>query len=114
MSSRALRPRRPSDRTLRRWLATGRPRRIQRLIETQPDVAARLDALSELDRDHAGALHGVVATPAGFSERVVDGVRRRHDEYTAASVLADLLGLGFHVGGVLLEAADDDERPGSE
>ncbi len=114
MSARALRSRRPSDRTLRRWLASGRPRRIGRLIESQPEVAARLDALSMLDRAHAGALHGVVATPEGFDERVVDGVQRRHDEYTAASVLADLLGLGFHVGGVLLEATDDDERPDSK
>ncbi len=112
MSSRGPRSRRPSDRTLRRWLATGRPRRVQRLIETQPEVAARLDALSELDRAHAGALHGVVATPDGFSERVVDRVRTQRDEYTAASVLADLLGLGFHVGGVLLDP-DEDERPGS-
>ena len=102
----------PSDRTLRRWLATGRPKRVHRLMESRPDVVARLDALSELDAAHAAALHGVVATPDGFTERVVAQVRRRHDEYTAASLLADLLGLGFHVGSALIDPADDD-LPGS-
>ncbi len=80
-------------------------------MESRPDVAARLDALSELDADHAAALHEVVATPDGFTERVVAEVRGRQDEYTAAGLLADLLGLGFHVGGALFDPVDDD-RPG--
>ncbi len=102
----------PSDRTLRRWLATGRPRRVQRLMESRPDIVARLDALSELDAGHAAALREVVATPDGFTDRVVAKVRRRQDEYTAASLLADLLGLGFHVGSALIDPVEDD-RPGS-
>lgn len=102
----------PSDRTLRRWLATGRPRRVRRLIESRPEVAARLDALSELDGAHSDAIHGMVATPDGFSERVVASVQRRHEEHTAAAALADLLGLGFHVGSVLLEPLDDEDLPG--
>ena len=45
-----------------------------------------------------------------FHDRVVQGVRTRIDDYGTASVVADLLGLGFHVGRAMLPPDDD---PGS-
>jgi hypothetical protein len=92
-----------SDRALRRWLATGKPKRVERALGRSSAVAARLDALSELNEQQLAALEGLVTPTQDFENRVLAGVQRRRDLYGAASLLADLLGLGVHTARALVE-----------
>lgn len=103
--------RRVSDRALRRWLATGRPRRVEARLASDPSVARRLDQLTELDEAEAAALAGVVAPEEDFETRVLAGVHRLRDGMDTAALLTDLLGLGLHVGRAMLPDAD---RPGPD
>ncbi len=92
----------PSDRKLRRWLVTGRPRRVDRLLATDATTNARLDALSRLEPTHTAILADVSAPLAGFEERTVAAVRERIDTYATVALVADLLGLGWRAGQVIL------------
>ena len=86
----------PSDRTLRRWLDTGRPKRVERLLD-DPAVSARIEALTALaDREVALLRHHVMPGP-DFEERVISGVQERRDAYGVGAAVSDLLGLGIHV-----------------
>ncbi len=110
--------RRVSDRSLRRWLDTGRPARVADAIEADPSVAERLDAMTALRAADSEAIGHLVTPPPQFHDRAYEGVRDRIDRYETMSVVADLLGLGFHVGQVMLapdEGADraDDETDGT-
>ena len=104
--------RRPSDRQLRRWLRTGRPRRIAELIETDDVVLARLEALTRLDQADVAALDELAKPRDDFEVRTVTAVQARRNDDGTASMVADLLGLGFHVGRALMNrpAADGDEE----
>ena len=100
-----------SDRILRRWLATGRPSRVGRHVESDPAIAARLDALTALTGAQAGALEDLVTPEPRFEHRTAIGVQQRVAAYEAASTMLDLLGLGFHVGRAVLGDRGDDHQP---
>ena len=102
-----------SDRTLRRWLSTGRPSRVETLLASDPTVARRLDRLTELDEAEAAALAEVVAPEDDFEDRVLAGVQRRRDGLETASLLTDLLGLGLFVGRAMLPDTDSPDRDDS-
>lgn len=96
--------RRPTDRQLRRWLKSGRPRRIGDLVG-EPEIDQRLEALTELQDAHRLAISELTAPIEQFEERIIAGVQTRKDNQGTASLLADLLGLGFHVGRALSSPA---------
>ena len=91
----------PSDRLLKRWLKTGRPHRIERLLDSEPDVARRLEALTAIDETHRDVLSGLVAPGIDFEARTVAGVKKRSDAQNTASLVVDLVGLGVHLGRAL-------------
>ncbi len=93
---------RPSDRALHRWLETGRPRRIERLLDGDPDLAARVDSLTELSEAESDALEALVSPAQEFERRVETGVQRRIEALETLSTMVDLLGLGFHTGRAVL------------
>jgi hypothetical protein len=93
---------RPSDQRLRRWLSTGRPRRVGRLLETDSGIGARLDELSRLEPAQVAALAEVSAPARGFPDRTVLVVQERIDTYATVALVADLLGLGWQTGRVVL------------
>ena len=99
----------PSTRTLQRWLATGRPRRIEQMLDSDPSVVARLEAMTALDGEHVDGLHALVDPPQDFGPRVTSGLRQRWESYDAAVALADLLGLGLQFGRVMFDEAPDGE-----
>lgn len=99
---------RPSDRTLRRWLNTGRPRRIERLIE-RADISQRLEVLTQLNIEETEALRRSLNPIGGFENRISVGVRGRLDIEVTALIL-DLGSLGWHTATSLLGPDDD---PGS-
>lgn len=90
-----------SDRTLRKWLRTGRPRRVERHLD-DPEVIRRLDAMTELDESDRAALMALTNPADGFNERIVEQVRVRQGTEMSGVVL-DLLGLGWHTAAVMLE-----------
>ncbi len=90
--------RRVSDRALRRWLATGRPSRIARLVADDQSIAARLDELTSLTAGETTALEDLVTPSDDFERRTAIGVQQRVDAYGTTAAVVDLLGLGFHVG----------------
>ncbi|MCA1705973.1 MAG: hypothetical protein LC808_23010 [Actinobacteria bacterium] len=91
-----------SDRKLRRWLSTGKPRRVDRLLETNSAISARLDQLSRLDPALIAALAQMSSPPTGFGTRTVAAVQDRIDAYATVALVADLLGLGWHTGRAVL------------
>ncbi len=108
--------RKVTDRSLRRWLDTGRPTRVGEAIETDPSVAERLEAMTALERVHTEAIDRLVTPQPDFTDRVSQGVRTRIDNYGTVSLMADLLGLGFHVGQAMLVTDEnpDGSRPDSD
>ncbi len=94
--------RRPSDRKLRRWLSTGTPRRVDRLLESDSAMSARLDDLSRLDPAQTAALAAASVPMAGFPDRTVTAVQERIDAYATVALVADLLGLGWNTGRAVL------------
>jgi len=106
--------RRPTDRTLRRWLRSGRPARVARLIDVHPGVVARLEAMSRLDDETAQTLGEAVAPSEDFAERTGGAVATRLDAYRALGLVGDLLGVGWRTGQLLLwdtSGARPDEDP---
>jgi hypothetical protein len=77
-------------------------------IETDASVAERLEAMTALETVHTEAIEHLVTPQPEFTDRVVQGVRTRIDNYGTVSLMADLLGLGFHVGQAMLAS---DENP---
>lgn len=97
---------RPSDQRLRRWLSTGRPRRVGRLLETDLGISEHLDDLSRLEPAQVAALADVSAPARGFPDRTVLAVQERIDSYATMALVADLLGLGWQTGRVVLGDPD--------
>ena len=93
-----------SDRTLRRWLRTGRPGRVVRRLD-DPDITARLDALTQLTRGEAEALATAVAPPPGMHDRLTERVAGRVDHETMTA-LVDLCGLGWHTASAVFNPVD--------
>ncbi len=100
---------RPSDRTLQRWLRTGRPRRVERWLE-RPDVAERLEELTALRNDERAVLTEALGPVEGFEERVVEGAQRRLAGETV-ELLLDLSGLGWRTATALLDPGQSDPDP---
>ena len=86
--------RRVSDADLHRWLDTGAPRRVDRLLD-DPEVLARLDAITALDDDITDALEAHFEPGDGFSERTADAVMSRVDDLDRIGTMLGMLGLGF-------------------
>lgn len=101
--------RKASDRVLRRWLETGKPGWVDDAAASDPAIAQRLEAMSALSTDGRGALERLVEPRPDFEARVTAGVRSRIDNYGTASLLAEMVGLGFHVGRALFPPGDEDE-----
>lgn len=99
-----------SDRTLNRWLRTGRPRRVERHLD-DPDTTARLDAMTRLTASETRALTDVVTPPPGLHERLVERVGRRVDG-EIVSALIDLYGLGWHTASAVFDPEDRDRGNG--
>lgn len=93
---------RATDKKLRRWLETGRPRWVGEAVVDDPSIAERVDQMTALSPADLGALERLVEPPPQFGERVASGVRQRIDNYGTVALLADLVGLGYHVGRALL------------
>lgn len=102
-----------SDRKLRRWLSTGKPRRVDRLLASDSVMSGRLDELSRLDPAHTAVLTQGSAPRSGFSDRTVTKVQERIDVYATVALVADLLGLGWHTGRAVLrdEMGTPDPEP---
>ncbi len=98
-----------SDKTLRRWLRTGRPTRVERHLD-DPDVTARLELLTRLDAGEVAALRSLSEPGDGFEERVTAGASRRANNETAG-LLIDLLGLGWHTTAAIAEPPGSDDTP---
>ena len=90
-----------SNRTLRRWLRTGRPRRVTRQLH-DPAVSERLDTMTALDVGHVDALKQMVSPPPDLSERLIESVERRADA-AALGLFVDLFGLGWHTAAAVLD-----------
>jgi len=99
-----------SDRTLNRWLRTGRPRRVERRL-SDPDMTARLDAMTRLTSSEARALTDAIAPPPDLHERLAERVTRRVDG-EIVSALIDLYGLGWHTASAVFEPEDRDHGNG--
>ena len=107
-----MRRRRVSNKALRRWLATSRPRRVEALLDSDQSVADRLEALTALDDSVAAALEVAVAPPERFEERAVAGLQQRQQAYGTLSALGDIFALGYYVGRVFFEPNESD--PGAD
>jgi hypothetical protein len=94
--------RRISERSLRRWLATGRPRWVGRRIDTDPLVMARVDSMTALEVDEVEALAALVTPHPDFAQRTAAGVRHRIDGLETLGVIADLVGLGWQTSRALI------------
>lgn len=101
----------PSERTLARWLRTGRPHSVERHLD-DPRVIEILDRLTVIDDEVADGLATLTAAPAAVTERAIDDVRRRADRADLAA-LVDLVGLGWHTGRAVAGGArrDRDDEP---
>lgn len=99
-----------SDRTLNRWLRTGRPRRVEVRLQ-DPEISDRLDAMTRLTGHESDVLAAVVAPPSGLNERLVERVSRRVDDETIATMI-DLYGLAWYTASALFDA--DGHRPEEE
>ena len=109
-----MNPTRFSDRTLRRWLRTGRPARVSHRLAHDPNLADRLERLTELDEQRRAALHALVQPTTAFSERTTAGVRQRIDTLETLGVIADMIGIGWRPGIALVdpEPPKDDSQSG--
>ena len=70
-------------------------------------MVERLEAITALETVHTEAIEHLATPQPDFTDRVVRGVRNRIDNYGTVSLMADLLGLGFHVGQAMLSSDDD-------
>lgn len=100
---------RPRDRTLRRWLRTGRPRRVAGYLD-DPEVAARLEAMTALDAEAVEALSTVTAPPADLTSRMVDELGRRQGGEAMGAVV-DLLSLGWRTASVFVDPSQGVDTP---
>lgn len=98
--------RRPNAKQIGRWLASGSPARVERWID-DPEVAAVLERLTELDPEERLALRHVIAPSIGFEERTAHGVSGRVDDLERLGVLFGLLGLGPRAAGAVLDPDAD-------
>ncbi len=96
----SLRP--VSDRLLRRWLTSGRPRWVGKRIQTDPAVAARLETMTALDVEHVESLVALVQPAPAFPERVVVGMHARIDALETLGVIVDLMGVGWQTSRALM------------
>ena len=101
---------RPSDRVLRRWLRTGRPRRVERRLDDDPAVQQRLETLTALDGRAVAAIDVVTTPLPGFRDRTATKVRERAADDDFFDVVLDLLGLGFHVGQAMARPDESDRH----
>jgi len=104
-----------SDRLLRRWLASGRPRWVGERIQSDPAVAARLETMTALDVEHVESLAALVQPAPAFPERVVVGMRARIDALETLGVIVDLMGVGWQTGRALMtdQSVDTDAPDGA-
>lgn len=93
-----------TDRQLRRWLDTGRPRRIEQIFE-RPDIAERLDCMTRLDPGAVDLLARLTSPPPGLDERLESAIEGRMSGETWAA-LVDLLGLGWHAASAVIDLED--------
>lgn len=98
-----------SDRTLLRWLQTGKPRRVTRRLD-EPRISERLEAMTRLSPAQVEALTEVLAPPEGLGPGLVDRLFG-HDDSEALGVIVDLCGLGWYTASAILES--DDHTDGS-
>lgn len=106
--------RRISDRSLRRWLRTGRPRGVTRRLEVDETLRSRLEEMTRLDRSETSVLRRLTEPLPLFQERVEAGVRQMDDGKGTSALVADLLTLGVRVGTSLLgHGGDRDVGPGT-
>ncbi len=85
--------RRPSDAELVRWLETGQPSRVDKLLD-DPDITGRLERLTALADTHLATLERAVTPADGFAERTEIGVKSRVSDLERVGILIGLLGLG--------------------
>ncbi|GEM_PF-5950559 len=90
-----------SDRTLRRWLRTGRPRRVTQRLEADESVVSRLEALSRLAPGQTTTLSRLTTPAPEFETRVREQVLYLEAKSGVSSILVDLVALGIHVGRTL-------------
>ncbi len=91
------------DRALRRWLRSGRPRRVERRLG-DPSVHNRLEEMTALGPSAREALDSLTAADADVIERVTEAVEERVDGGELAALI-DLVGLGWHTAAAVV--ADD-------
>lgn len=98
-----------SDRTLQRWLRTGRPARVERNLHSA-DVTGRLEAMTQLEAHHIEALHVATSPAPGYQDRVIAGIGRRTDHDTVET-LVDLLTLGWHTTATIVDPFGSVAKP---
>lgn len=104
-----------SERTLRRWLASGKPSRVTRRLEWDGSLDARLDEISGFDEVSSDAFQRFMALPDDFEERTGAAVRGRIESASVGSLLADIATIAFRTGQVLAapDAADLEPTAGT-
>ena len=85
--------RRPTDADLVSWLTTGKPARVDKLID-DPDVTDRLERITALPTGDIAAIEAAVTPSEGFVARTEAGVHLRVSDLERAGALLGLLGLG--------------------
>lgn len=64
------------DRTLRRWLRSGRPQRVERQLDN-PEIVDRLEGMTALSDSDREALDELTSAQPGAIERVATAVDER-------------------------------------
>jgi hypothetical protein len=76
-----------------------------------PDLTARLDAMTQLTGAETRALTNAVTPPPDLHERLVERVSRRV-EGEILTALIDLYGLGWHTASAVFDPEDRDHGKG--
>lgn len=103
-----------SDRTLRRWLDHGRPKRVSRRLQHDTALEDRLRSLSDLDEAQLAAITLATAHPEDLIETTTNAVNRELADRGVLATIGDLLGLGVRAAEVLLTTRERDVTDGGE
>ncbi len=103
-----------SDRTLRRWLETGTPRRVGRRLHHDPGLERRIRSLSDLDAAQVEAIRIATAPPADLVRTTTHGVKRQLKDRGVVSTIGDFLGLGVRTAEVYLTQSDSPDTRRAE
>lgn len=98
---------RVSDDTLLQWLEDD-PERLEQFLEANPEVADRLDALTELDAGVGQALEQAFAPTDDFATRMVEGLRIDPVTRETVGLLAAVFTLPWRTASFVVDPQPDE------